>query len=42
MIRQSLKLIPNLGEKLEKLGISETVRAENITPEQYLQLADEL
>lgn len=40
MIRQSLKLIPNLKEILEKTNIPETFRAEQITPEQYLKLAD--
>lgn len=40
MIRQSLKQIPDITKKLAALNISETLRAEQITPEQYLQLAD--
>lgn len=42
MIRQSLKTIPNLSEKLAVLNIPETLRAEQITPEQYLYLAEML
>ena len=39
MIRQSLKSIPNLAEKVQQLGIDLTLRAENLTPQQYLDLA---
>ncbi len=39
MIRQSLKQITNLSEKLQKANIDETFRAEQISPEQYLTLA---
>lgn len=40
MIRQSLKSIPNLEENCAKIGIELTWRAEQITPEQFLQLAE--
>ncbi len=39
MIRQSLKSVPNLADICEKLDIDLTSRAENLTPQQYLQLA---
>ena len=39
MVRQSLKSIPDIKQKLETIGLSETLRAEQITPQQYLQLA---
>lgn len=39
MIRQSLKSVPNLAEKAQQLGIDLTLRAENLTPQQYLDLA---
>lgn len=39
MIRQSLKSIPDLETKAAPLGINLTMRAEEITPQQYLQLA---
>lgn len=39
MIRQSLKSIPGIVEKCASLGIDLTLRAEQITPQQYLQLA---
>ena len=39
MIRQSLKSVPNLAEKAQKLGIDLTLRAENLTAQQYLDLA---
>lgn len=39
MIRQSLKNIPNLENLCAQIGIETTLRAENITPEQYLSLA---
>ncbi|MFI3241136.1 MAG: 16S rRNA (adenine(1518)-N(6)/adenine(1519)-N(6))-dimethyltransferase RsmA [Alphaproteobacteria bacterium] len=38
MIRQSLKSYSGLQEKLDALGIKNTLRAENLTPEQYLLL----
>ena len=40
MIRQSLKSIPNLEELCAKAEIDTTARAENLTPEQYLALAE--
>ena len=39
MVRQSLKSIPNIEEKLESIGLNGTLRAEQITPQQYLRLA---
>ena len=42
MIRQSLKHIPNLAEICEQIGIDLTARAENLTPEQYLELAQKI
>lgn len=39
MIRQSLKAIPDLENKCTPLGIKLTMRAEEITPQQYLELA---
>lgn len=39
MIRQSLKSIPNIAEKCTAIGLDLTLRAEQITPEQYLKLA---
>ncbi len=39
MVRQSLKTIPDIEAKLEFIGLSGTLRAEQITPEQYLQLS---
>lgn len=39
MIRQSLKILPNLEKACEIAGVSLTDRAENITPKQYLILA---
>ena len=40
MIRQSLKSLPNLENLCSKAEIELTDRAENITPEQYLILAE--
>ncbi len=40
MLRQSLKSIPDLINLCEKAGIDTTVRAENLTPQQYLTLAN--
>lgn len=42
MIRQSLKSIPNLAEICDNIGVQLTDRAENITPQQYLRLAQNL
>lgn len=42
MLRQSLKTISNIEEILEKLNILGTLRAENLTPEQYLDLANSI
>lgn len=39
MIRQSLKSIPNITQICDELNIKDTMRAENITPTQYLALA---
>ena len=40
MLRQSLKSIPNLTDLCAKAEIDVTARAENLTPEQYLILAN--
>lgn len=40
MLRQSLKSIPDLINLCEKAGIDTTARAENLTPQQYLTLAN--
>ena len=40
MIRQSLKSIPDIITKLQSLNIPDTSRAEQLTPAQYLALAD--
>lgn len=42
MIRQSLKILPNLEKACEIAGVSLTDRAENITPKQYLILAQNI
>ncbi len=42
MIRQSLKSLPNLEELCQHAGINMTDRAEDITPQQYLMLADKI
>lgn len=42
MIRQSLKSMPNLEAKCLAAGVDLTMRAENITPEQYLLLAQQM
>lgn len=39
MIRQSLKSVQGLEEKCLAIGLNLTMRAEEITPEQYLELA---
>lgn len=41
MIRQSLKSIAGLEEKCARLNIPLTARAEELTPQQFLALADE-
>lgn len=40
MIRQSLKSIPDFEKKCEAVGIPTTYRAEQITPQQFLDLAN--
>ncbi len=40
MVRQSLKTIAGIESILEKLGIPNTVRAEEIMPEQYLEIVN--
>lgn len=42
MIRQSLKSINGIMECLDSLGISGELRAENLSPEQYLDIAKRL
>lgn len=42
MIRQSLKSVCNLTDACARLNIDTTSRAENLTPQQYLQLALEI
>ena len=42
MIRQSLKSIPDLQQHLDELKIDATLRAENLTPEDYLHIAERL
>ena len=42
MIRQSLKEVPNILSILEELNIEPTLRAENLTPEDYLNIAKRL
>ena len=42
MIRQSLKILPNLEKACEIAGVYLTDRAENITPKQYLILAQNI
>ncbi len=39
MIRQSLKSYPDIEQKLQSLGIDNTLRAENLSPMQYLSLS---
>ena len=39
MLRQSLKSLPNLNDFCTQLNIPLTARAENLFPEQYLELA---
>ena len=39
MLRQSLKSLPNIAEKFEKLQIPPTARAEELTPRQFLSLS---
>lgn len=40
MLRQSLKSIANLQQICEQINIDTTARAENLTPQQYLKLAE--
>jgi len=40
MIRQSLKFVSGLEEKVKSIGIELTMRPEEITPQQFLQLAE--
>jgi len=40
MIRQSLKFVDELEEKAKQVGIELTMRPEEITPQQFLQLAE--
>ena len=40
MIRQSLKFVNGLEEKAKQVGIELTMRPEEITPQQFLQLAE--
>lgn len=40
MLRQSLKSIPDLDKLCDRVGIEPTWRAENISPEQFLALAE--
>lgn len=42
MIRQSLKGVNGISEHLAALGIEPTLRAEDLTPEQYLDIAKRL
>lgn len=39
MIRQSLKSLPNIDKKCQELGIETSLRAEQLSPLQYLDLA---
>lgn len=42
MIRQSLKSIPNIEQICQELQIDTSLRAENLTPQQYLQIAQKI
>ena len=42
MIRQSLKSVANITSVCEELNIDLTCRAENLTPQQYLQIAQKI
>ena len=42
MIRQSLKSVPQIVEHLEALGIEATLRAEDLNPEDYFNIAKRL
>jgi 16S rRNA (adenine1518-N6/adenine1519-N6)-dimethyltransferase len=42
MIRQSLKSVPDIVSICDDLGIDMTLRAENLSPEQYLHIAERL
>ena len=40
MIRQSLKNLPKIKDALQELCISEELRAQDVTPKEYLQIAE--
>lgn len=42
MIRQSLKSIPDVMEHLDSLNIEPTLRAENLSPEDYFHIAERI
>jgi 16S rRNA A1518/A1519 N6-dimethyltransferase RsmA/KsgA/DIM1 with predicted DNA glycosylase/AP lyase activity len=42
MIRQSLKSVVNILMILDELGIEPTLRAENLSPNDYLEIAKRL
>ncbi|MFV0625919.1 MAG: 16S rRNA (adenine(1518)-N(6)/adenine(1519)-N(6))-dimethyltransferase RsmA [Alphaproteobacteria bacterium] len=42
MIRHSLKTIPNIAEILEKMGVGDNLRAEELTPQQFLEIARQI
>ena len=42
MIRQSLKSVPHILEYLEELSIDATLRAENLSPTDFLNIAKRL
>lgn len=42
MIRHSLKSVPNIDEILNSLHIGNNLRAEELTPEQFLQISDKI
>ncbi|MDO4184477.1 MAG: 16S rRNA (adenine(1518)-N(6)/adenine(1519)-N(6))-dimethyltransferase RsmA [Rhodospirillales bacterium] len=39
MLRQSLKSINNISDKLEQIGIAPTARAEEVSPQKFLELS---
>ena len=42
MLRQSLKSLPDLEKICADTGIAMTLRAENLTPQQFLSLAEKI
>ena len=42
MIRQSLKSIANIDKACEVAGVDMTMRAEEISPEQYYKIAENI